>query len=165
MRSRGFTLTEVMLATGIFSLLMLGSLGVYQACTRTWRATETSMEAARRADLAIQHMVIGVHGFNGLRGAVSTNVQATSVTGTWSITYSDGIGGRYRFAYDKSRQEIVFSDLLNSNLPAQRIGTRIVASSIVPAATTGVSVSVSAAASCWQNCATSTVTTYVYYRN
>jgi len=74
----GFTLIELMIAVGLFSLVIAGSLGVYVMCQRMWRATSLSMDASRMASLAIQRMVYGVGTNSGLRGAamvmLDTNV-------------------------------------------------------------------------------------------
>ena len=76
--SRGFTLIELMIAVGLFGLVIAGSLGVYIMCQRTWRATSLSMDTSRMASLAIQRMVYGVGTNSGLRSAalvtLDTNV-------------------------------------------------------------------------------------------
>lgn len=74
----GFTLLELMIAVGLFSLVIAGSLGVYIMCQRLWRATSLSMDTSRMASLAIQRMVYGVGTNSGLRSVamvtLNTNV-------------------------------------------------------------------------------------------
>lgn len=76
--SRGFTLVELMIATGLFGLVIAGSLGVYIMCQRMWRSTSLSMDTSHMAGLAIQRMVYGVGTNSGLRAAamvtLNTNV-------------------------------------------------------------------------------------------
>lgn len=76
--SRGFTLVELMIAAGLFGLVIGGSLGVYIMCQRMWRATSLSIDTSRMASLAIQRMVYGVGTNGGLRSAamvtLNTNV-------------------------------------------------------------------------------------------
>jgi type II secretory pathway pseudopilin PulG len=69
--SMGFTLLELMIAVGLFSLVIAGSLGVYIMCQRMWRATSLSIDTSRMAGLAIQRMVYGVETNSGLREAVA----------------------------------------------------------------------------------------------
>ncbi len=66
-RPKGFTLLEVMIAVGLFSLVMAGSLGVYIMCQRLWHATTLSMETSRLASMTIERMVCGVGTNGGLR--------------------------------------------------------------------------------------------------
>jgi len=69
-----FTLLELMIAVGLFTLVIAGSLGVYIMCQRMWRATSLSMDTSRMASLAIQRMVYGVETNSGLRGSVASMV-------------------------------------------------------------------------------------------
>jgi hypothetical protein len=167
MSTRGYTLVEVMLATGSFSLVMAGSLGVYMACYRSWNAMNVSMQAARQSSLVFQRMVYGPYGSNGLRSAISTNVVAVSDSNKWSVTYSAAGGGRYQFAYVKTNATVVYTDLTcgTTNAPSKVIGAGIVASSITSQTATGLSVSVSAVAANWQGRATNVLTSYIHYRN
>lgn len=70
----GFTLLEMMIAVGLFSLVIAGSFGVYIMCQRLWRATSLNMDTSRMADLAIQRIVNGVGSNSGLRGSSSGTV-------------------------------------------------------------------------------------------
>ena len=70
----GFTLIELMIAVGLFSLVIAGSLGVYIMCQRMWRSTSLSMDTSHMASLAIQRLVNGVGTNSGLRAAASISV-------------------------------------------------------------------------------------------
>ncbi len=69
--TKGFTLVELMVAVGLFSLVVAGSVGVYIMCQKIWRATTLNMDTSRMASLAIQRMVYGVGTNSGLRSAAS----------------------------------------------------------------------------------------------
>lgn len=75
---KGFTMVELMVAVGVFSLVIAGSLGVYIMCQKAWRVTTLNMDTSRMANLAIQRMVYGVGTNSGLRSAamvmLNTNV-------------------------------------------------------------------------------------------
>jgi prepilin-type N-terminal cleavage/methylation domain-containing protein len=167
MTKRGYTLVEVMLTTGIFSLVMAGSVAVYLACYKTWYSTDVAMQAAHNANMVVQRMVYGPHGSNGLRSAISTNVVTTTGSNNWSVTYCAPDGGRYQFAYVGSKEQVSYTDLTYgaSNAQSRLIGSRIVASSITPMASTGLSVIVKAAAFHRLGSATNTLTSYIHYRN
>ncbi len=68
---RAFTLLEVMIAVGIFGLVMAGSIGVYVMCQKMWRKTALGMQTAREAGLALDRMVYGMGGDGGLRAAAT----------------------------------------------------------------------------------------------
>ena len=68
-----FTLLEIMIAVGVFFLVVAGSLSVYIMCQRMWRATSLSMDTSRMANLAIQRIVYGVATNSGLQSAASVS--------------------------------------------------------------------------------------------
>src|ERR1035437_5332254 len=76
--SSGFTLLELLIAVGLFGLVMAGSLGVYIMCQRLWRATSLSMDTSRMASLAIERMVYGVGTNGGLRAAAGIQVDTNT---------------------------------------------------------------------------------------
>src|SRR5450759_3671085 len=91
MSTRAFTLLELMIAVGLFSLVMAGSLGVYIMCQRLWRATSLNMDTSNLASLAIQRIVYGVGTNSGLRAAtasiwVDTNKQNAVSSNYWDTT-------------------------------------------------------------------------------
>src|SRR5450830_1592265 len=92
MSTRAFTLLELMIAVGLFGLVMAGSLGVYIMCQRLWRATSLNMDTSRMASLAIQRIVYGVGTNSGLRSAtasffsVDTNQHNSTSSNYWSTT-------------------------------------------------------------------------------
>jgi hypothetical protein len=167
MSKRGYSLVEVMLTTGLLSMIMVGSVAVYLACYKTWFASDVSMQAAQKATMAVQRMVYGPYGTNGLRSALSTNIVSVVGSNNWSITYGTADGGWYRFSYVATNKALMFADFTggNSNAAARVVSSKIVASSITPMAMTGLTVRVTAVATHRLASATNTLTSFIHYRN
>lgn len=164
MKKRGFTVTEIMLATSIFGMVMAGTLSVFFVANRSWFSGDIQMRCAREADMILQRMTYGGVGVNGLRSAIFTNV-AVGVTGAqWSVTYNTPDGGIYNFAYDPSAHVIRYSDLVLSNNPAVTIGENV-RTSTVSVITNGLDIMVQVGLVDGRFAATNTMTTYIRYRN
>ena len=52
--ARGFTMVEMMVAAGLFGLVISGSLGVYIMCQKYWHATSLDIDTSHMAGLAIE---------------------------------------------------------------------------------------------------------------
>ncbi len=167
MKRNGHSLVEVLLAAGVLSLVMSGSIAVYWACNKTWLASDISMQAARRSNLVMQRIVSGYAGVNGVRSAIGSNVVVVAGTTNWSVTYDTVEGGQYRFVYNRAAQQVLYYDRSggNTNAPSRLAGSRIVASSVVSMGATGLTVTVQAVASNRQAQVTNALTTFVRYRN
>lgn len=85
----GFSLVELMIAVGLFGLVMAGSFGVYNMCQRMWRSTSLSMDSARIASLALERMVYGVGNGSGLRAAAGILVDTNKHKDSTSVNYWD----------------------------------------------------------------------------
>ncbi|MFH1476954.1 MAG: hypothetical protein ABIH24_05625 [Verrucomicrobiota bacterium] len=123
-----FTLLELMIAVGLFGLVMAGSFSVYIMCQRMWRATSLGMDTSRMASLAIERMVYGVGNNSGLRAAadfqVNTNFSNVAVLNYWDTTVnsppaandavnnlSPGISdGSWRIIYSNDLEGVKFID-------------------------------------------------------
>ena len=81
----GFTLTELMVTVGIFSIVMAGMFPVYLACRRMWARMDLDLETTRRASSAMTAMVYGTGNNAGLRGARDM-IMATNAGG-WTLQY------------------------------------------------------------------------------
>ncbi len=86
-RKAGFTVTEVLLASSIMSLLAAGCLTLYIMFQRAWRAAQVHMEADRQATLAVSRMLYGMGGRKGLRSAGHNSLALQSLAGGWNLTY------------------------------------------------------------------------------
>jgi len=69
--SVAFTLIELMIAVGVFSLVIAGSLGVYVMCQKFWQATTLDMQTSQMANMALSKMIFGVGTNAGIREASS----------------------------------------------------------------------------------------------
>ena len=78
----GFTLVEVMMALGLFLLIVAGTISVYLMCHEVWRSTSLKMDTTQYASIALARMVYGLGTNNGLRTAASIDVN-TNVLGCW----------------------------------------------------------------------------------
>jgi prepilin-type N-terminal cleavage/methylation domain-containing protein len=168
MSRRAFTLPELIMATAVFVLVAFGSFSVYEVCGQSWRVCSAAMRAEDQATRVIRHVVHGAVGGNGLRAAnsVTTNLTVSFGTNAWSITYYTATGGRYRFNYDSSAQTVRYTDLSANGGVAQTFGVGIIASSLLPAATSNtVTLSATAVARSWRVAATNTQSTVIHYRN
>ena len=81
----GFTLLEVLIATALFGLVVVGTIEVYIMCNRLWHATSLNMQTVRASSLALSRMIYGMDTNNGLRAASSISV-ANDMKGMWTGT-------------------------------------------------------------------------------
>lgn len=81
----GFTLLELMIAVGLFSLVIAGSLGVYIMCQKFWQATSLDMQTSQMAGMALSKMIFGVGTNAGIREAASVTVYGYAVTGDHAV--------------------------------------------------------------------------------
>lgn len=68
-RRNGFTLVELLIAVGLFGLIMAGVISVYLICQRMWLATTMKMQTTMTATMALNRMVYGIGTNHGLRAA------------------------------------------------------------------------------------------------
>ena len=145
----GFSMVELMIAVGLFGLVMAGSFSVYMMCQRMWRSTALSMDTARMASLAIERMVYGVGNNGGLRAAasiqvdtnkhntvsinywnattssppaannVANNLDSGNPDGSWRIVYSNALEGVKYIDYAKGQRSIVMWP--DTNQPSGRL--------------------------------------------
>jgi prepilin-type N-terminal cleavage/methylation domain-containing protein len=74
----GFTLVEVMVAVGLFGLVVAGTIEIYIMCSRVWRVTVLSMDTSQMASLAVQRMVYGLESNCSLRSAGLITLQTNA---------------------------------------------------------------------------------------
>jgi len=159
----GFTLTEVMMATSIFGMVVAGAVAVFFAANRSWFSGDIQMRCAREADMILQRMTYGGTGVDGLRSAIFTNVSVAVTGAQWAVAYNTPDARRYCFAYDPVDHTVKYYDLVLSN-GASTIGQNVETSSVVTV-TNGLNIMVQVALVEGRFAATNTMTTYVRYRN
>lgn len=70
----GFTMTELMIAAAIFSLVSAGVISLYLACQRAWYATTLNIHAAREVNMGLNKIVYGMGTNLGMRAAISVKL-------------------------------------------------------------------------------------------
>jgi prepilin-type N-terminal cleavage/methylation domain-containing protein len=169
----GFTLSEVMVAMSIFALVVASSVPVLILCQRTWTRTSSQLTATQKASIALERMVYGVGDQYGLRSATAASIVVTPNGTNWTVTYTDIVGNASAFAYNSSNKMISYSGmhtiavgtngLLNTN-GWVKIGTNITAATVQNSAL-GMTITVTAAVTNGKYSASTTMSTYVSYRN
>ena len=103
-RRDGFTLVEVMVASGISMLVVLGLITFFISTYSYWNGVNLRMEADSDVNIAMNRLVYGMGGTDerGLRAAVMESVTVTSGNnGGWTISYdTKGAGSKTKsFTY------------------------------------------------------------------
>jgi len=111
----GFTLTEIMVAISVFSLVMAAGVPAYIMCQRTWARTSAELQAAQEASLALSRMIYGVGAQYGLRSAMSSNVWRQTNSDGWTVSYRDISGASNMFAYSRSARTLTYDGPATSN--------------------------------------------------
>ena len=83
----GFTLTELMLAMGVTTMIMAGAMGVYLSSQRSWHTTSLEIGTATDASFALSRMVSGIGTNLGFRAAVESTVSVVSSGASWTVSY------------------------------------------------------------------------------
>lgn len=160
-RSRGFTLTEVMVALGVFSLVMASAVPVFVMCQRSWALTSVQLQAAQKASAAVERLVYGVGAQYGLRSAVSASVVVTPGT-DWRVSYMDIMGMSNSFTYSSAGRQLLYD---GSDTAGSVVVGRSIAAASVTNSVDGLAICVTAGVTEGRYTATNTMTTYVAYRN
>jgi len=99
---RGFTVVEVLIAVVIMALVITGAISIYMMSITAWREGSTQIALQRTASIAMEKMVRGIDGRNGIR-------EASSVTrpNDTTIKFTSGIDAQERSFY-LSGSEIIY---------------------------------------------------------
>ncbi len=97
--SRGFTLTEVLVAGAVFMILSLGVISVYRMSVRTWHEGCAQVALQRKLSIAMREIMEGGRGCaenrqHGLREASNVNVLTPR-----TIEFTSGVDGAKREFY------------------------------------------------------------------
>ena len=90
---KGFTIIELVIVTAIMGLVIGGVIAIYIMGTTAWKEGSVQVALQRGGSIAMEKMVRGVYGTDGIREASS----APSSTNT--ITYTSGIDNQERSFY------------------------------------------------------------------
>ncbi len=95
--SRAFTIVEVLIASAIIIIVIAGSLAFYLMARTAWIDCSKRIPLQRKASLAMEKMVRGVDGRNGIREADAGSVIISN--SDTKIEYTSGIDAKERSFY------------------------------------------------------------------
>ncbi len=116
---RGFTLAEMLVAVGIGSVVIAGTMTLFVTYLRFYNSTSLMRNCASRASLALERMVYGVGANVGLRAAQSSTVSVTYPSGGWRIQYNTNLVFQYTVAaktITDQANKIICSNVISSTL-------------------------------------------------
>ncbi len=105
-RRKGFTLIELLIATAIMLLIIGGTMTIYLMSITAWQEGSMQIVLQRKGSIAMEKMVRGVDGRNGIREAKAGSVTCVNTTSEKSIQYTT-IDGKKRKFY-LSGSEIIY---------------------------------------------------------
>lgn len=191
---RGFTLVEVMMAAGLFLLIVAGTLSVYIMCMQTWHSTSLKMDTTHAVSLALSRMVYGLGTNSGLRSASFAEVN-TNVLGAWNssyspwpqppgasshrvftnfgsptswrITFSNEFDGLHYIDYNKRARNIVYWPVVTVNPyePTRQLICDYVSATTASNTSDGIFISITVVKEDGRFVASNTVSTFVKIRN
>jgi prepilin-type N-terminal cleavage/methylation domain-containing protein len=111
---RGFTLVELMMAVGILTLVVAGSMTTYVLHRKGWESASLKYTTANKASRVMEEMVFGMSRSGGagyqtysLRGVeADTIIFRTWPDGSWRLWYNDTGGFRTKLHYSMLDQTI-----------------------------------------------------------
>lgn len=161
----GFTLVEILIASGLVVLVAAGVFSIYIMCLNVWHSTSIKMRATREANMAVARLVYGPGTNNGLRSASANNLDLSEDTdGSWSLVFSNQFEGVQRIDYDAQTGNIDFGP--DSSYPSDRqhISGNVAASSVAYT-NNGIAFTLTIALSEGRFSASNQVSTFVKLRN
>lgn len=108
----GFTLAEVLIASSISLLVLLGVVTLLVSTLSSWHGVNLRMDADTEANLALSRLVYGVGGRLGLRSARAQDVLLTNADdGSWTLDYITGsaVPQTNSFSYLADDERLVFN--------------------------------------------------------
>ncbi len=108
-RRGGFTLVELLIASGISVLILAVTISVFINCMRSWHGIQLRMDADQDVNTAMSHMVYGMGQRLGLRTASSVTLTGTS--SAWTLSYITGGDApeTNSFSYSSTDGNLVFN--------------------------------------------------------
>lgn len=158
----GFTLTEIMVAMGVFSLVMAAAVPTFIICQRSWAMTSAELEATQEASAALARMTYGVGPQYGLRSALASNVWLQTGSDGWRASYRDISGASNMFAYSRFTRTIIYDGPATTGSVV--IGRNII-SATASNSTRGMYLSVTCLYSEGRFSSSNTMSTFVAFRN
>ena len=91
---KGFTIIELLMATTIMTLVISGSITIYIMSLTAWKEGSVQIALQRKASIAMEKMLRGVTGMDGIREA-----DTVVLPNTTTIQYTSGIDSITRSFY------------------------------------------------------------------
>lgn len=118
---RGYTLTEVLLASSVSVTIVALTVGLYLGIFKSWRGMDQRMQADREVNIALSRMVYGMGDRRGIRSASTVNLVTNTPSGGWTLTYGVplDVPQTNSIVYSKTANSLVFSPgslLLGTNI-------------------------------------------------
>lgn len=153
----------MMMATGIFGLVIAGTLAAVSVCSRSWYESDIQMRCMQKGNMALQRIVYGANGTNGLRSAISSNILISATGTVWKINYFTIDGAHYEYQYDPNDDSILYCDF-SSGSNYTPIASDIT-SCTISNDTDGVSLSLTASLQDGLFSSSQAISTFVKFRN
>ena len=108
---RGYTLTEVLLASSVSVTVVALTVGLYLGIFKSWRGMEQRMQADREVNSALTRMVYGMGDRRGIRSASDVNLATNTPSGGWTLTYGVDLGTPQtnRIVYNPTTRSMIFN--------------------------------------------------------
>ncbi len=89
-QSSGFTLVEVMIASAISTMIMVGLITFFISTYSYWSGVNLRMEADSDVNIAMSRLIYGMGDRLGLRAAAIESVAISRGAGGWAVNYDTG---------------------------------------------------------------------------
>ncbi|MDD5704424.1 MAG: hypothetical protein PHR35_00750 [Kiritimatiellae bacterium] len=106
--SGGFTLVELLLASGLATLVLGGVIAIYITVLVFWHGIDCRLQADRAANMAVTHMVYGVDAHLGLRAASAASVRQDADGWTLDYVTPRDPDGTNAIVYSAGEQTLTF---------------------------------------------------------
>lgn len=115
----GFTMVEVMVASAISTMVLIGLITFFVSTFSYWHGVNLRMEADSDVNIAMSRMVYGMGGGNqlGLRAAAAESVTIIpDGSGGWTVNYDTGgfTPQEHSFTYSVADRSLVFDGKLSA---------------------------------------------------
>lgn len=110
----GFTLTELMMAIFIMSMLTFGVYGVFISSLKLWHSTSLDIRTANTGSMALERFVYGEGRVPGLRAAYEHTVSLSKNGEDWTLYYNTPDTTNNYLQYDYDARTLSFSAEGNS---------------------------------------------------
>lgn len=156
----GFTLAEIMVASGVLLFVITGAIAVYISSLWIWNSTTVTVDASQEASKVLMKIVYGVGTNMGIRAALGSTV---NTDGSQMLGYTASGGESNLFVYYPSAKCILYSHGGADEQPVM-IATNVTAFSAINM-TNGITLQISIVKRDGRFVATNTMRTFVKYRN